>query len=113
MTDASKGRELYVEFYGDPAKDWENYKRYCGAEKFNSISPSDEVIRFIEYSAFILVQNELKAVREKLRIASGLLGHNAEHNEDCHDADETFSDDECCECGATEIQRFLATIGEK
>ena len=57
-----KPRELWVEFGGDPSDDKENYKRYCGAEKFSPVSPAEEVIHFIEKSAY---DKAIKALKER------------------------------------------------
>jgi hypothetical protein len=52
MSDEGKAREWWIEFQGDPRDDKENYKRYVSGVEFKPISPSDEVIRVVEYSAY-------------------------------------------------------------
>lgn len=47
-----KPREVWVEFGGDPSNDKEIYKRYCGAQKFEPGSYAEEVVHFIEFSAW-------------------------------------------------------------
>lgn len=71
-----KPREVYVEFFGDPSDDKENYKRYCGTESFKPVGHDAEVIHFIEKEAY-----------DKLMKASIKLRKSAE--------------DECCCTGET------------
>lgn len=59
-------REIYVEFGGDPSDDKENYKRYCGSEKFEAVGFNREVIHFIEHSAYRELQEENQLLKDGL-----------------------------------------------
>lgn len=68
-----KPREIYVEFVGDPMDDDENYKRYCGSEKFNPVGHDAEVVHFIEKSAYSIAISALKEAIKCIPASDGQL----------------------------------------
>ncbi len=56
----------------------------------------------------VIAQTENDQLRADLKLAASLL--NPDHDPDCSDQEESFNDNETCECGASQVQQLLAKL---